>query len=437
MARIESWGRTPTVEHRGSTSVQWRDSLPNLSEFDSSVLPFGNGRSYGDSCLNADGFLLHTTLLNHIISVDDDALLVRCESGITFAELLQVLVPRGLFVPVTPGTKMLTVGGAIANDVHGKNHHSAGTFGCHVTKFELYRSDGSRTICSPTQHSELFRATIGGLGLTGLITWAEFRVIRIPSAFIRQENFRFENVGEYLATSTAHDAAFPYAVSWIDCSTRGRGLGRGIFMGGSFATLQAGENSTPPKEHLRTLPFNMPSWFLNTLTVRLFNTMYYHKQWKRHSRFRVHYNPFFYPLDSIHGWNKLYGKPGFYQYQCVIPFAAASDAIPELLRTTAQSGKASFLAVLKNFGSIPSPGMLSFPMEGVTLSMDFRNEGSDTLRLMNTLDDVVNAAGGRLYPAKDARMSKSDFLRAYPAWDEFRRYMDPKFSSSFYRRMAD
>jgi FAD/FMN-containing dehydrogenase len=436
MSRIESWGRTPQVQHRDIVNLQWRDALPDIGGMSETVLPFGNGRSYGDSCLNDGGVLLRTLAMNHLISIDEEALLVRCESGITFAELLSVLVPRGLFVPVTPGTKMLTVGGAIANDVHGKNHHSAGTFGCHVTRFELYRSDGTVKMCSPAENPELFSATIGGLGLTGLITWAEFTVIRIPSAFIRQENFRFANIDEYLATSREHDAVFPYVVSWIDCSVRGKGLGRGIYMGGSFTPVERDAFNEPPVR-TRSLPVEMPSWFLNTLTVRLFNFGFYHKQWRRHSRFRVHYNPFFYPLDAIHGWNKLYGRAGFYQYQCVVPHATAPQALHELLRTTAKSGKASFLAVLKNFGAMSSPGMLSFPAEGVTLSMDFRNEGSATLKLMNELDTIVRSAGGRLYPAKDARMSKDHFLSSYPRWDEFRKWIDPRFSSTFYRRMAD
>ncbi|MFM8569007.1 MAG: FAD-dependent oxidoreductase [Candidatus Kapaibacterium sp.] len=436
MSRIESWGRTPQVRHRDVADLQWRDALPDIGVMDATVLPFGNGRSYGDSCLNDGGVLLRTLRMDHLVSIDDEALLVRCESGITFAELLSILVPRGLFVPVTPGTKMLTVGGAIANDVHGKNHHSAGTFGCHVTRFELYRSDGTFTECSATENAGLFAATIGGMGLTGLITWAEFSVVRIPSAFIRQENFRFANIDEYLATSRTHDAAFPYVVSWIDCSVRGKGLGRGIYMGGSFMAVGSGAFDQPVVP-TRTLPVDMPSWLLNSMTVRLFNIAFYHKQWKRHSRFRIHYEPFFYPLDAIHGWNKLYGSAGFYQYQCVLPYRTASDALHELLRTTAKSGKASFLAVLKNFGARTSPGMLSFPAEGITLSMDFKNEGTPTLRLMDDLDGIVRSAGGRLYPAKDARMSKEHFIHSYPRWDEFRTWIDPKFSSTFYRRMAD
>lgn len=436
MSRIESWGRTPKVQHREIIELGWRDNLPNLESLSTSVLPFGNGRSYGDSCLNDNGILLHTTRLNHLIEIDPDALLVRCESGISFSELLTILVPIGLFVPVTPGTKMLTVGGAVANDVHGKNHHSAGTFGCHVTQLGLYRSDRQEITCSPSENTELFHATIGGLGLTGLITWVEFNVIRIPSAYIRQENFRFANIDEYLATSRQHDAMFPYVVSWIDCSVRGKGLGRGIYMGGSFAAVEKGAFHEP-KVRTRTLPIDMPSWFLNRATVRLFNTAFYHKQWQRHSSFTVHYNPFFYPLDAIHGWNKLYGKSGFYQYQCVLPYSTAADALHEILNSTAKAGKASFLAVLKNFGAMTSPGMLSFPMEGITLSMDFRNEGNATLQLMNTLDTIVRSASGRLYPAKDARMSKEHFLQSYPRWEEFRAWIDPKFSSTFYRRMVE
>ncbi len=435
-ADVESWGRNPKVKHRTLLQLLWRDALPDFSQVEGSILPFGMGKSYGDSCLNDDNALLLCAGLNKVLLFDKENAIFRCEAGVRFDEILRLIVPHGFFLPVTPGTKLITVGGAIANDVHGKNHHRAGTFGCHVTQFELLRSDGTRTICSADSNPELFSATIGGLGLTGVILWAEFKLTRIASPFIYQHSFRFKSLDEYMDKSRDADSLYDYVVSWVDCTSEGSSLGRGIFMGGNFAHPAQHTLPVLPKEREIALPFNFPPWALNKLSVRAFNELFYAKHWKDQQDALVHFDPFFYPLDAIHHWNRMYGARGFFQYQFVVPFDSARDVIRDVLKFSARSGKASFLSVLKNFGDVKSPGLLSFPRPGVTLSMDFKNEGKKTLELMNALDGIISSSGGVLYPAKDARMSASDFQRMYPRWEEFRRYIDPRFSSSFWRRVS-
>lgn len=433
----QSWGRYPKETPKEAVPLYWRSELPDLAAFKESLLAYGYGRSYGDSCLNADGVLLDSSLLRRFIAFDRENGIIRCEAGVQLADVLEVIVPEGWFVPVSPGTKFVSVAGAVANDVHGKNHYSAGTFGCHVTQFELLRSDGQRFICSPTQNVELFRATIGGLGLTGLILWVEFKLKKIPSPFILAENIRFSSLDEYFEVAAESDKNFVYTVSWTDCITSGKEMGRGIYTRGNF--YNPGVKATPPlKKGLKLLaPFDMPSFLLNPMSMYSFNLALYYKQVRKRSQKITHYNPFFYPLDSVVDWNRMYGLPGFLQYQFVVPDNDNHYAIKEIYRRITASGQGSFLAVLKNFGPIKSPGMLSFPSEGVTLALDFAFKGQKTLDLLNDLDSVVRDAGGRFYPAKDARMSPEDFQESYPNWQEFAKYVDPHFSSSFWRRVTE
>ncbi len=431
-----SWGRYPKVRAQEIRPVYWRDEIVDLGQFDRPVLPYGCGRSYGDSCLNEGGILLDVTALNRFIAFDEEAGLLRCEAGVTLADILRLIVPRGWFLPTTPGTKFVTVGGAIANDVHGKNHHNAGTFGCHVTRFELLRSDGRRVLCSPDENPELYRATIGGLGLTGLILWAEIRLRRIPGPFIAKEQIRFRSIDEFFDISADSDQRFEYTMAWVDCLATGRRLGRGLFMRGNHAWPKAVPGRRAEPRSLFTVPFDLPPFVLNLATVKAFNTLYYHSQIPRRTSRVVPFDPFFYPLDAIHNWNRLYGAPGFVQYQFVVPFASDRTAIKTILREISASGVVSFLAVLKVFGDVPSPGMLSFPRPGVTLALDFPFRGRRTLQLLDRLDRVVLEHGGALYPAKDARMSAEDFAASYPGWRDFAQYVDPKFSSSFWRRVT-
>jgi len=432
----QSWGRFPQVRPERVVPVYWRDEIPDLATFERPVLPYAYGRSYGDSCLNEDGITLDVSNLRHFLSFDEEQGLLCCEAGVTLAEVLDVIVPRGWFLPVTPGTKYVSIGGAIANDVHGKNHHKAGTFGCHVTRFELLRSDGQRLICSPTENSEFFRATIGGLGLTGVILWAEFRLKRIHSPLIVMDRIRFSSLDEYRELATASDRDFEYTVSWVVCLGSKNEVGRGFFMRGNHDTSTRRVVQRRRSRLPLTVPFDFPSFTLNRLSIHAFNRLYYHAQSVKHVRKTVHYDSFFYPLDAIHHWNRMYGKRGFFQYQFVVPFEGGYEVMQAIMNCISRSGEGSFLTVLKSFGDVESPGMLSFPRPGLTLALDFANHGTKTLRLLDRLDAMVREAGGCIYPAKDARMRADDFQRAYPQWKTFEQYIDPKFSSSFWRRVT-
>ncbi|HYE96469.1 MAG TPA: FAD-binding oxidoreductase, partial [Rubricoccaceae bacterium] len=361
------------------------------------------------------------------LAFDDDAGVVRCEAGTTLADVLEVVVPRGWFLPVTPGTKFVSLGGAVACDVHGKNHHAAGTFGRHVTRLELARSSGERLELTPKD--DLFRATVGGLGLTGLITWVEFELQKIESDRIDQATTRFRSLDEFFALSEEANARSPYVVAWVDTL---RPEGRGLLMEGHHAPADA-RAALPPvgTAHAPKLPvpFDAPEWALSRLSVRAFNAVYYRRPV---GQARIPYEPFFYPLDVMHDWNRGYGRRGLLQHQCVVP---SGEAIREVLRRIARSGAGSFLAVLKLFGDVPSPGLLSFPRPGVTLALDFPRR-DDTVRLLRSLDDVVREAGGAVYPAKDACMTPASFRAFFPQWQALLPFIDPAFSSSFWRRVT-
>jgi len=438
--QVSSWGNVLRRTHE-LIPLRYRDDPFPKIDPSSSALPYGNGRSYGDSCLNVGGALLPTRALDRFIEFDAERGLISCEAGVLFDEILRLSVPAGWFVPVTPGTRYVTVGGAIANDVHGKNHHIAGTLGRHVARFELLRSDGQRLMCSPTENAAWFAATVGGLGLTGIITWAEFQLRRIPGPLMQVETLRFANLDEFLALHSDSDRDFEYTVAWVDCLGQGRHLGRGLLQRANHAsaTASAGKSSVAHTsgKHARGLnvPLSPPFSLVNSTSLRLFNTAYYH--WPRATRSLQSYESFFYPLDGIQNWNRLYGARGLYQYQCVIPCARGRSGTAALLEGIARSGLGSFLAVLKVFGSLPSPGMLSFPCEGITLALDFANRGERLERLFAELDDIVAKTGGRLYPAKDGRMPGPLFRSGYPAWEAFTRFIDPRCSSSFWRRVME
>jgi len=430
MTYKQSWGRYFHFPHQTITPL-WRNDAMAFGR--TAHLPFGLGRSYGDSCLNGDGVLISSEHLNHFILFDDSSGRLRCEAGVTFEQILDVIVPRGWFLPVTPGTKFVTVAGAIANDVHGKNHTHAGTIGCHVTQFELLRSDGSRVVCSPDQNKGLFSATIGGLGLTGFITWVELKLIAVKNAFIQEESIQCKNLDQMITLFAESDKNYQYTVAWIDCLAKGGQLGRGIFTRGNHCTNTELATEHQPRAK-RSVPFVFPSGCLNRLSVGAFNQLYYRKLLAERKQSRIDYDRFFYPLDAIHHWNRLYGPRGFIQYQCVL-VDNANEAMKELLQRISSSGQPSPLNVLKEFGSVASPGMLSFPRKGLTLALDFPNRGQKTLDLCNQLDEVVTQSGGALYPAKDSRMSPAMFVASFPALNEFKKHIDPAFSSSFWRRV--
>jgi len=428
-----SWGRYPTAAHVHVQEPAWSDQVPAILKASSaaSLLPYGLGRSYGDSCLNAGRGLIDCRRLNRILGFDASTGILRCESGVSFADIIEVFLPKGWFLPVTPGTQFVTVGGAIANDVHGKNHHCAGTFGSHVHQIAVHRSDHGLVTCSPGEDPQMFRATIGGLGLTGVIAWADIQLRHVPGPWIDVELVPFQSLNTFLDLSRESDGRFEYTVAWLDCLSENNP--RGIFFRGNHSAETA-KKFRP--HHGPKLPFALPQAFLNRYTVKAFNTAYYHAHAAKEGSSLVAYDSFFYPLDSIRQWNLLYGKQGFLQYQCVIPETNVS-ALEELLARIARSGMGSFLGVLKQFGDAPPAGMLSFPRPGLTLALDFAMRGERTLALMRQLDEVVQQSGGALYPAKDARMSPALFGASFPHWRSFVQHIDPKMSSSFWRRVTE
>ena len=396
----QSWGRYPTAKQ---IVVDITDRHQVLPIADETLLPYGNGRSYGDSCLNDGGTLLRTRCMDRHIRFDVVSGQLECEAGVLLSEILDLVVPQGWFLPVTPGTKFVTLGGAIANDVHGKNHQATGTFGRHVLNLELLRSDGSRIYCGPQTQAEWFAATVGGLGLTGLITRATLQLRRIAGPWMSTETHRFENLDGFFRLSE-HSNDYEYTVAWIDCASKGRALGRGLFTRANHAPAFPDTRPHAPARHLK-VPLVPPVSFINPLSLRAFNSLYFHRQRVPVMHATTHYEPYFYPLDGLGDWNRIYGPRGFMQYQCVVPHAQARACMTELLTAIASAGGGSFLAVLKQFGDVASPGMLSFPRPGTTLALDFPNHGERTLRLLDGLDDIVAQAYGAVYPAKDARMA--------------------------------
>ncbi|WP_213804340.1 FAD-binding oxidoreductase [Granulicella sp. dw_53] len=433
-APFESWGRYPTYPAH-TVPLHWQSDFASASAglHNGGALAVGMGRSYGDSCLLKDGNLFVTTGMNRLISFDPATGLLTAEAGITLAQILDFCVPRGFFLPVSPGTKYVTLGGAIANDIHGKNHHSAGTFGCHIVQFELLRSDGTRRLCTPDQNPDWFTATIGGLGLTGFISWATLRMKPIVSRMIDYEGIQFHGIDEFLSL-TEQARNLEYTVSWVDVTSTGKNFLRGIFMQGDHSPLPA--ELKPSPEPKLVFPFEAPGFALNHATVSLFNTAFFHKQIHKRVVALQDYEPFFYPLDKVLHWNRMYGKGGLLQFQYAIPWEHAREATVAVMKEVAKSGLASFLAVLKAFGDVPSPGMMSFPLPGITLALDFPIKPDKSFPLFERLADMTREFGGRLYPAKDAAMTASQFQAFYPQWEQFARYRDPLLTSSFWERVT-
>ena len=401
----------------------------------------GNLRSYGDEILNPHGRYIRTTRCDRVLGVDAEAGTVTAESGVTLHALQRRLERFGFMLPVTPGTAQLTLGGAIANDVHGKNHHATGSFGCFVERFELVRSSGEQLLCSRQDNPQHFAASIGGMGLTGAITWATVKIRRIGSPLLRVTSHRFGSLDEFFALDLEHGKRHEYTVAWIDCLSTGRSLGRGIYSiadhfpdGAEGADGAAGAEIRPAdRMHRATVPFAPPISPVNRLTLSVMNSAYYrlHRTGSR----AVRYTDWLYPLDAIGHWNRLYGRGGFHQFQCVVAPGGARDAVHEMLATTAARSEGSFLAVLKNFGDKPSPGLMSFPMPGATLALDFPNRGEATRRLLLDLYRIASDAGGRLYPAKDGCSPEASLVQGYPQYEQFSRLLDPGLSSMMARRL--
>lgn len=436
MRRPTSWGRYP-YHPQSFSRPGWRSdvqSCVSLAARDhGDTLAYGNGRSYGDSCLARSDHVIAMRALKRFISVNWDTGEVVAEAGVTLAEVLQLAVPNGWFLAVTPGTKFVTLGGAVANDVHGKNHHVRGTFGCHIKAIGLYRSDTGYVTCSPELTPDLFSATVGGLGLTGVMTWVTLQLMPIQTSQIRWVSKRFSNLGEFFHLSNTYDRNHEYAVAWIDCLAKGSTIGRGVYLAGDHA--KTGGLTAHSDKSIR-FPFTPPISAVNSLSIRAFNFSYYHRQPKRFITSRTEYDPFFYPLDGVAEWNRIYGPKGFQQFQCVIPEENAEAAMHELLKAISEANMGSFLVVLKRYGDVPSPGWLSFPMPGVSLALDFAQSELLEERLLSRLDAIVRAARGRLYPAKDAHMRGEDFRHFYPSWIRLEEYRDPHLCSRLWSRLT-
>ena len=418
-----SWGGLPDSGQE-THHIDWPDQVD--SRYPQRGLFVGNGRSYGDVGLAESGTVTSCVGLDRVLGFDISRGVLRCEAGLTLGEILALVLPRGWCLPVMPGTQFVTVAGAIANDVHGKNHHQQGSFGRHTRGFTLCRSTGERQWCSSQQNPELYEFTIGGLGLTGLILDVELQLIPVSGTEMEVENLKFRGISEFLDLCQESDSSYEYTVAWIDCLHREL---RGHFSRGNHAASDA---SGSFQGSLFDVPFAPPFSPVNRFTLGMFNSIYYHRQRSRKRSFRQGLQGFLFPLDRVGNWNRLYGSRGFRQYQCVVQ----EDAVEDLLNVIRRSGQGSFLAVLKMFGETSSPGRLSFPRPGVTLALDFPWRGARTVELFDELDRVVRASNGAIYPAKDAHMSAADFQRAYPAWERLEQLRDPALNSLFWQRVS-
>ena len=428
MQDVHAWGRLGTETHDVLRLAERPSRLP---AGEGSALAHGNGRSYGDVALNPGGRLWMARGLDRFIAFDAATGVLECEAGVLLDEIIRVVLPRGWFLPVTPGTRFVTVGGAIANDVHGKNHHGAGSFGHHVQGLSLLRTDGELIHCGPAQRPEWFAATVGGMGLTGVIVSARLQLMRVRGEWMQGESRVFRSLAEFFAQSVAAERRFDFVVSWLDC-VHGGDDARGIL----FSANHAGD-ATPPPAPASTLrvPLTPPVSLVNSLSLRASNRLYFRHHARRQGPLRQHLLPFFYPLDGLLEWNRLYGPRGFHQYQCVLPRRDEQAATAELLKVIRASGQGSFLAVLKTFGDREGLGLLSFPQPGTTMALDFPHHGAETLALFDRLDAIVRAAGGRLYAAKDGRQSRAMFEAGYPRHAEFHAFRDPGLSSAMSRRI--
>jgi len=403
----KNWGNYPKVN---TSSKQF--SLDEKAKIISNqCLPYGNGRSYGDSCLSPN--LIEMKNYNKLLSFNKDNGLLLVESGILLSEIIDSILQHGWFLKIVPGTKFVTVGGAIAADIHGKNHHKEGTFSNCINWFEILLPDNKVIKCSRDKNADIFRATCGGMGLTGIILNVSLNLQRVNSSKIKQTTIKSKNLKDtfkiFDKIGNEH-----YSVAWIDCLSKGEKMGRSLIMYGEFCDDGELRYNKPYKLNV---PFYLPSFLLNSLTVKLFNFIYYNRIFSRIRKDNISFDKFFFPLDSIKNWNKIYGNGGFTQYQFVLPLENSYDGISEILKKIADSGKGSFLAVLKLFGD-ENNNYMSFPMKGYTLALDFKIE-KGLFDLLKILDQIVLKYEGRIYLAKDVRMGKYVFEKGYPNLKKF------------------
>jgi FAD/FMN-containing dehydrogenase len=439
---LSGWGRYPRAVNSVFVPATAAEVQPQLQD---RMIARGLGRSYGDAAMLKDGLVMLSEKLDRVVAFDETTGTLTAEAGVTLDAILRRFVPRGWFPPVTPGTRYVSLGGCIAADVHGKNHHRDGTFGAHVMDFDLVLADGSSVRCSPDENAALFWATIGGMGLTGVVTKTSIRLIPIESAFIAVQHLQAPDLDASLALMESNQWDDAYTVAWIDCLSRGRKLGRSVFMRGHHATLPelpARLKADPLEFKLRgarNVPFNLPSWVLNPLTMRAFNQAYYHLQRGKRGPFIADYESFFYPLDGVGHWNRIYGRAGFVQYQLVLPPEHARAGLLQVIEALAGHRRPSFLSVLKRFGP-EGRGLLSFPIEGYTLTLDIPVRDQGLFPFLDRLDNIVLKFGGRVYLAKDARLGPDAFHAMYPRlaeWRQIKEQIDPKdrFASDLSRRL--
>ena len=435
--QLSGWGRYPVQ----TCELERPERYSDLRVTSGNVIVRGQGRSYGDAALNQDGRVLLTERINRLLEFDSERGVLRAEAGTTLEEILEIIVPRGWFLPVTPGTKFVSLGGCVAADVHGKNHHRDGSFGDHVIGIGMILADGTHATCSPDENPELFWATVGGMGLTGIIGEVTLKLARIENEgmLVRHHTAGdFEHLFALMQDRTIDDR---YTVAWLDTMAGGTKLGRGVVMCGHHATAdELPRDFRPRSAHQRSIPFDFPAWTLNSASIGTFNALYYRREGGKREPFVCNYDPYFYPLDSIGQWNRMYGKRGFVQYQCVIPEEHAYDGIRLLLQELSASHRASFLAVLKRLGA-QGRGVLSFPLAGYTLALDIPIRDDGLFALLDKLDQIVLQHGGRVYLAKDARLSAESFRAMYPRyaeWLKVKQSVDPenRFSSSLSRRLG-
>ncbi|MEO1517433.1 MAG: FAD-binding oxidoreductase [Bacteroidota bacterium] len=400
---IANWGNYPRQEAVVYSSA-FEEDIRRCVQEAPSLLARGNGRCYGDAALNEHVFSTHQ--LDKLLQLDEDKGILECQSGVLLSEILSVIVPKGFFLPVTPGTKFISVGGAIAADIHGKNHHKEGSFSRHLISLALMDAEGDIQLCSRQHNAHLFWQTVGGMGLTGIILTARFHLKRIESAYIRQESLRAANLEKVMQLFEASES-WTYTVAWIDCLQKGNKMGRSVLHRGEHAErgelpmrLQKQPLALPSSRQL-SMPFYLPGFVLNSLSVKAFNFLYYHRHGATASSRIVSYEPFFYPLDAILHWNRMYGKNGFIQYQFVLPKAQSESGLAAVLACIQKAGAGSFLSVLKLFGAGESAAPHSFPEEGYTLALDFKIS-KDLPALVSRLDSLVSQYGGKVYLAKDA-----------------------------------
>lgn len=438
---VTNWSLYPVVEGEVFESNN-QQQLAQFIQQAPTVIARGNARCYGDSSLN--GYIFSTLKLNKILAMDVEQGIIECQAGVLLQDVLEVIVPKGFFLPVTPGTKFVTVGGAVASDVHGKNHHKDGCFSAHVLQLQLMQADGSVVTCSPKENTDLFWKTCGGMGLTGVILSVRFKLKPFTTAYIRQESIKAQNL-QHIMQLFEESKDWTYTMAWIDCLSTGSSRGRSIMMRGEVATL----DELPPKYRKQPLqlptkmklnvPFHFPGFVLNSLSVKAFNWLYYYKQLAARKTDIISYDTFFYPLDAIHHWNRIYGRKGFVQYQFVLPQASSKHGLERILDKISESGEGSFLAVLKQFGAEDPRANFAFPMPGYTLALDFK-VSPKVFKLLDELDKIVVELDGRIYLTKDARMSKSVHRQlmknSYPPEASYGPVHGHKFESNQYRRLS-